>query len=164
MPTDPIFFVLLVNQKINLVSPYKPVSYKKKLVIQCFWMAWGKCKKKWSSGFAFLGQHNFYSEPLQTCQHNTKNVYLFFLMLYEPLKLSHRRCAAKKGVLNNFTKFTGKHLCESFFFRPGTLLKKRLCHRCFPVSFEKFLRTPFFTEHFRRTASDQNNPRWQFFN
>ena len=50
----------------------------------------------------------------------------------------------KKGVLRNFTKFTGKHLCQSFFFnRPATLLKKKLWHRCFPVNFVKFLRTPF---------------------
>ena len=27
---------------------------------------------------------------------------------------------------------------------PTTLLKKRLWHRCFPVNFAKFLRTPFF--------------------
>ena len=32
-------------------------------------------------------------------------------------------------------------------WRPATLLKKGLCHRCFPVNFEKFLKTPFFTEH-----------------
>ena len=55
----------------------------------------------------------------------------------------------KKGVLRNFTKFTGKHQCQSLFFnkvaglRPATLLKKRLWHRCFPVNFVKFLRTPF---------------------
>ena len=59
----------------------------------------------------------------------------------------------KKDVRRNFTKFTGKHLCQSFSFnkvtgvRPATLLKKRLCHRCFPVNFAKFLRTPFLTEH-----------------
>ena len=47
----------------------------------------------------------------------------------------------KKGVLRNFTKFRG--------LRPATLLKKRLCHRCFTVNFEKFLRTPFFFEHLR---------------
>ena len=29
---------------------------------------------------------------------------------------SHQRCSAKKGVLRNFTKFTGKHLCQSLFF------------------------------------------------
>ena len=62
---------------------------------------------------------------------------------------SHQRCYVRKGVLRNFTKFTGKHLCQSLFFnkvagfRPVTLLKKRLWHRCFPVNFVKFLRTPF---------------------
>ena len=73
----------------------------------------------------------------------------------------------KKGVLRNFTKFTGKHLCQSLFFnkvaglRPATLLKKRLWHRCFPVNFVKFLRTPFlqntfFTEHLWTTASTRS--------
>ena len=37
--------------------------------------------------------------------------------------------------------------------RPATLLKRRLRHRCFPGNFAKFLRTPFFTEHLRKTAS-----------
>ena len=41
----------------------------------------------------------------------------------------------KKCVLNNFTRFLGKHLCQSL--RPATLLKKKLRHRCFP--FIKFL-------------------------
>ena len=61
-------------------------------------------------------------------------------------------CSVKKDVLRNFAKFTGKHLYQSLFFdkiagRP--LSKKRLWHRCFLVSFAKFLRTPFFTEHLR---------------
>ena len=29
---------------------------------------------------------------------------------------SHRRCSVRKGILRNFTKFTGKHLCQSLFF------------------------------------------------
>ena len=55
----------------------------------------------------------------------------------------------KKSVLRNFTKFTGKHLCQSLFFnkvaglRSATLLKKGLWHKCFPVNFVKVLRTPF---------------------
>ena len=62
---------------------------------------------------------------------------------------SHQRCSVKKGVLRNFTKFTGKHLCQSLFFnkvpglRPATLLKKRPWHRYFPVNSAKFLRTLF---------------------
>ena len=32
--------------------------------------------------------------------------------------------------------------------RSATFLRKRLWHKCFPVNFVKFLRTPFLTEHF----------------
>ena len=28
---------------------------------------------------------------------------------------NHQRCSVKKGVLRNFAKFTGKHLCQSLF-------------------------------------------------
>ena len=52
---------------------------------------------------------------------------------------------SKKGVLSNFAKFTGKHLCQSLFY--NTLLIKRLWHRWFPVNFAIFLRTPFLPEH-----------------
>ena len=43
---------------------------------------------------------------------------------------------------------------ESFYnkvagIRPGTLLRKRLWHRCFPVNLAKFLRPSFLTEHLR---------------
>ena len=54
-----------------------------------------------------------------------------------------------KGALKNSAKFTGKHLRQSLFFnkvaglRPATLLKNRLWHRCFPMNFVKFVRTPF---------------------
>ena len=69
---------------------------------------------------------------------------------HKNLRNSHQRCSIKKGVLKNFIKFTGKHLCQSFFFnkvsglRTAALLKKMLWHRCFPVNFAKFLRTPFY--------------------
>ena len=58
---------------------------------------------------------------------------------------SHHRCSVKKGVLRNFAKFAGKHLCQSLFFNKVAGL--RLWHRCFPVNFAKFLRTYFFIEH-----------------
>ena len=50
-------------------------------------------------------------------------------------KSSHRWCSVKKGVLRNFARFTGRHLCQSLFLNSW--------HRCFPVNFAKFLRTPF---------------------
>ena len=76
------------------------------------------------------------------------------------LKLYFMKCLERKISqcilpFRNFTKFTGKHLkhlCQSLLFnkvaglRPATVLKKRLWHRCFPVNFVKFLRTPFYKE------------------
>ena len=49
---------------------------------------------------------------------------------------SHPEMFCKKGVLRNFAKFTGKHLCQSLFFNKveGSL---------------QFLRTPFHGEHLR---------------
>ena len=48
------------------------------------------------------------------------------------LDANAQRCSVKKGVLRNFAKFTGKHLCQSLFFNkvaglslmPATLLKR----------------------------------------
>ena len=34
-----------------------------------------------------------------------------------------QRCSVKKGVLKNFAKFTGKHLCESLFFNKAAGLR-----------------------------------------
>ena len=51
----------------------------------------------------------------------------------------------KKGVLRNFAKFTGKRLCQSLLF--NKVVGLRLWHRCFPVNFLKFVRTPFSIEH-----------------
>ena len=40
-------------------------------------------------------------------------IVLEFLVTF---RSSHQRCSVKKGVLRNFTKFTGKHLCQSLLF------------------------------------------------
>ena len=73
--------------------------------------------------------------------------YLYVIALLH--RSSRPEVFCKKGVPRNFAIFTGKDLCQSVFFRPATLLKKRLWHTCFPVNSAKFLRTPFFTEHLR---------------
>ena len=54
------------------------------------------------------------------------------------IRRSHQRCSEKKGVLRNFVKFTGNHLCQSLF-----LIKLQAwgCEFC-----ENFKNT-FFIEH-----------------
>ena len=80
-----------------------------------------------------------------------KKIVVTLIMIYVVIKhrSSHPDVFCKKGVLRNFAKFTGKHLCQSLYFnkvaslRPGTSFKKRLWHKCFPVNFAEFLRTHF---------------------
>ena len=64
----------------------------------------------------------------------------------------------EKCVLRNFTKFTGKHLCQSLSFnkvaglRPATLLKKGSGTAVFLWIYE-ISKNTFFTEHLWTTAS-----------
>ena len=58
-------------------------------------------------------------------------------------KSSRQEVFCEKDVLRNFTKLTGKHLCQSLFFDHVTDSVKGF----FPVNFAKFLRTPFLTKH-----------------
>ena len=60
----------------------------------------------------------------------------------------------EKGVLRNFTIFTGNCLCWSPFLRmlqvrARNFTKKRNQHICFPVNIAKSLRTALFIGHLR---------------
>ena len=76
-----------------------------------------------------------------------------------PSRSSHRGVLSKKGVLRNFTIFTGKYMCQSLFFNkfaglgPASLLKKRLQHRSFSCGFCEISKNIFSTEHLWTTAS-----------
>ena len=51
-----------------------------------------------------------------------------------------------------------ENTCARVFFliKVQAFIKKRPWHRCFPVNFAKFLRTPFLTEHFRWLLLDMD--------
>ena len=81
---------------------------------------------------------------------------VFFTNLVNGLVInrsSHLRYSVKKVFLEISQNSQTNQLCLSLFFnkvaglRPATLLKKRHGHRCFPVNFVKFIRTPFYIEH-----------------
>ena len=63
-----------------------------------------------------------------------------------------RGCFAKKGFLENFTKFTGKYLCQSLFFdkvagmRPATcnFIKKETPAHVFSYKFCEIFKNTFF--------------------
>ena len=61
----------------------------------------------------------------------------------------------KCDTLRDLVPFVQFKKCEKHpCLRPATLSKKRLKHRCFPVNFAKFLRTPFFNRILRVVASE----------
>ena len=68
----------------------------------------------------------------------------------------------KKGVLKNFTKFTGKHLCQSLLFnkiaglRPTTLLKKETLGQVFSSEFCEISKNTFFHRTPLVAASDMS--------
>ena len=96
--------------------------------------------------------HGFYFSKLLIFS-STKISWLsdLFWRLY---RSSHRRCSLKEGVIKNFAQFTGKHLCKRFF--------KSLWHRCFPVNFAKFLRTPFLQNTSRRLLFCLQTLSWNY--
>ena len=77
----------------------------------------------------------------------------------EYFRSSQERCSVKKGAFRNFTKFTGKHLCQSLFFRlqkldtytrvPKTMAQVFSCEFC------EISKNTFFTDYSRTTASER---------
>ena len=69
----------------------------------------------------------------------------------------------KKGVLRNFEKFTGKHLCQRLFCNKVaaavTLFKKRLA-QVFSSEYCEISKNAFFTEHLWTTASAPISSNW----
>ena len=60
------------------------------------------------------------------------------------------RCSVKKDVLRNFTKFTGKHLCQSLFFLSFFYVffnKKETLAQVFSSELCEISKNTFFTEH-----------------
>ena len=50
-------------------------------------------------------------------------------------------------IFSTTLKKTSSKMFDGILNTLATLLKRRLWHRCFPVNFAKFLRTPFLTKH-----------------
>ena len=99
----------------NEVARCQPASLRKKLFhassFMYFTLIFSECFTITSS-----------KEALKVCTHNfiQRNVVLLVIYLFHhdsSKSLSSRQeVFCEKGVLRNFTKFAGKHLCQSLFF------------------------------------------------
>ena len=110
-----------------------------------------------------LNKLDYNGEPLRCFKnmlvHSPSKI--FFSILRALLKRasgrsSDRRCSVKKGVLRNFAKFTGKHLCQSLFFNKAetcNFIKKETLAKVFLYEFCEIPTSTIFTEHLWATAS-----------
>ena len=118
------FKLILKNSRLQ-----RPISPKMSLAICLYKLSRGDYNYTISE-MTGVGKSTVISEAVaQRC--SVKKVFLKFRKI-------HRKTPVPEPLFN---KVAG--------LRPATLLKKRLWHRCFPVNFAKFLRTPFLTEHLR---------------
>ena len=59
---------------------------------------------------------------------------------------------SKNHVFQNFTKFTGKHLCQSLLFNKVNFIKKHTLTKVFSCQFWEIFKNTVFTEQLRATA------------
>ena len=111
--------------------------------------AWRPLTQVFSFKYCEIFKNTFFEEHLQTAASdlcNSRNRSSPPEVFWKSVAKSQENTMPKKesfaDAVTNFASFTEKHLCWS------------LQHRCFPVKFSKFLRTPLFTEH----------PRWLLLN
>ena len=82
----------------------------------------------------------------------------YFLHLFGLSRSSRRRCSVKKGILRNFAKFAGKHMCQTLFFNTVAgrlqLCYKQTLAQVFSCKFCEISKNTFFIEHLWAAASD----------
>ena len=78
----------------------------------------------------------------------------FFGIRLQAMKKQSPKDFNKKNMFLKTSKNSLENTCVRVYFlhkvaglKSATLLKKRLCHRCFLVNFSKSLRTPFYRTH-----------------
>ena len=92
-----------------------------------------------------------YAHVFRVIVHRIVNWKILLLTFLFP-EAVFRRCSVKKLFLEILQNSQEKTCARDPFLiklQASTLLEKSLWHRCFPVNFAKFLRTPSFTEHLR---------------
>ena len=80
------------------------------------------------------------------CGRRRKNCFCLNMDFFRDFCITKNSSLLLIPKLNELQKQPSEVFCKKrcSYTAPATLLKKRLWHRCFPVNFAKFLRTPFW--------------------
>ena len=101
---------LLANDKYEVAKRKPIVVYDSRRVWACNFIQKEALAQVLSCKFCEIFKNTFLTEHLWT----TASMTLKYEILI--VRRSHQRCSIKKSFLKIFTKFTGKHLCQSPFF------------------------------------------------
>ena len=151
------FFGHYIEQNICLYEFSQTIFYKITVLYQC---QTNKNMPVWVLHFikvagsrpAPLLKLNFFTDIFERfCLYNQfDTLQNSYFEEYSFLRSSSPEVFCIKGAFKSLAKFTAKHQCLAqphFKYRwtsqPPTLLKNRLWHSCFSVSFVKFLKTSF---------------------
>ena len=112
----------------------------------------------------YLRNCSTYNSPLCLRSNNIKSVFdsviIVVVVTPYPFQKQPPEVLCKNGVLRNFTKFTGKHLCQRLFFNKVAGLRPEACNfiekeslaQLFPCEFCEISKNTFFAEHLRATG------------
>ena len=128
--------------------------WKFKIYLNCLFLTFRRNSKRWLC-YEIKGPY-FYNVTLVAVEEQYSRI-IYVMIKYVRDKERPREVFHQEKMFLEISKFTGKHLCQSLFFNKvaglSSFIRKRLWHRRFYVNFPKFLKTSFFTEHLRETAS-----------
>ena len=121
----------------------------------------GPLVQVFSSGFCKIFKNTFITEHFWTSASGYSRTLFhgYLSIILQRCRSSRPEVFCKRGVLRNFTKFTGKHLCQSLFFnkvaglRPATLLKKTLA-QVFSCEYCEIYKNTFLQRTTLMAASD----------
>ena len=106
------------------------------------------CHKFWSRHDFVL---QFFKKSYILKVFQLKNKIICFSGVQDLFKIKIKRSSlpevfCKKGVLKDFAKFTGKHLCQSLFITACNFIKKEALAQVFSCEFCKNSKNIFFTD------------------
>ena len=147
-------FILGIYQSFEYGSASSHLAiYSRIYLISCFWIV----LDYWVLGFSWSSKSNIRSIfPLRFNSTETHSFLSVIRLMVYPILYkdgsSRPDVFCQKGVLRNFAKFTGKHLCQSLFFTKAAgaacnFIKKETLGQVFSCEFCEISRNIFFTEH-----------------
>ena len=137
--TTTLFPILIFDQKLSQIIKFRNFIS----ISNCNKVVWSTNKKKKKTRQVVL----------------IKNV--------KVVLLSHRRCSVEKAVLNNFMKYSEKHLCQSLYFNKVEGWRLTLWHSHTETLTQKAyelcknFESSCFIEHLRVIVSEKNDCFWK---